>query len=138
MSGRDIAEGAYILTKDTVDSFGNGRYQMLRNGGYFYNQPTLLYGCDPTVSFDENQIESRVHAYYKMEPFLYVNGARGWTKLDYIANEILQSDQPEDFTAEDQAIFRDLEQGIGKRYYQILDTQRIVYSDTRTWVYVLV
>ena len=85
--------------RDTVESFGDdGRF------GVFYALDELdLYDVKNQKSIDH------ITNFKDIKPYVYSVGEKGYTKLDYENDKIIQSNKLENFSDLDKQIFKDLE-----------------------------
>lgn len=92
----------YLSGRDTVTSFGSGRYQIL-GSTKGENTELSLYDCEDNI-----HIEEKIYKYsdeeYKGQ--LYVIGENGYTVLNYKKEKYKQDNSIENFSGEEQAIFK--------------------------------
>lgn len=86
--------------RDTIESFGNGRYQIVG----VVNKRVL-------VDLDRNirpSVEDNVYKYKVRGDLVYVIGQRGYTIVNYRTGEINQYKEINKFTLGDRKIFEDM------------------------------
>lgn len=95
----------YISGKDTVKSFGNGRYQIIKI-------PASIDGKTKTFNVlydlrDETAIESKILKFKhdKKNGLVYILGDNGYTILKYKEEKYKQSKSFQDFTDDEQSVF---------------------------------
>jgi len=93
-------DDGYTPGKDTYESFGNGRFQIISSNS------EELYLIDLK---DGKTIESDIRNYYKVDNKVYIIGIDGYCILNYAKEEYKQSKELKDFTEDEQKAFNDLE-----------------------------
>lgn len=97
-----ISDDDYSIGKDTIESFGNGRYQIIRFYDENRNINKTLY------DLKENEtIESNIYTYSErlIDNTVYIVGEDGYCILNYEKEEYIQSNDLSDFSYEQQKIF---------------------------------
>lgn len=83
--------------RDTYDQFGNRRFVLLSGGGLtLYDRKT-----DSTIDYD-------VYDYIDREPYVYIYGSEGYTRLNYETGDYSQSKDIDRFKEEDKTILKGL------------------------------
>lgn len=104
----NITQKVYSDGRKTVESFGvrkqfailifaSGKEKTLKKRLSLYNRDK------------DESIERNIKCYKKTSDFVYALGEKGYTKLNYETDEIIQSKNINDFSQEDQEIFNSLE-----------------------------
>lgn len=94
---------SYLIGRDTVQSFGNGRYQIIQ-----LPLDTEFKKRNILSDLKENTtIESEIYVFYhdKKDSVVYIIGINGYTILKYKEEKYQQSKTLQDFTKEEQSIF---------------------------------
>lgn len=91
----------YISGRDTIKSFGSGRYQIIGTNHYDNDIKVLI------DLKDEKTIESYIYNYYERETSnnVYIIGENGYSVLNYKKEEYKQSKNLNEFNKKDQEIF---------------------------------
>lgn len=86
----------YLSGRDTVQSFKNGRYQIIRSS----SGSISLHDLKTNIV-----IESEIRNKEEIDDIIYIIGNNGYCKLDYENEEVKQSKEISDFNDVDQNIF---------------------------------
>lgn len=87
--------------RDTVDQFGDRRFVVLRGNDKGVVHWVLYDNKSYTIDVIDN--------YKEIEPYVYAIGEKGYTKLNYETGDYIQETTLDAFSAEDRAIFEELE-----------------------------
>ncbi|MFE4569798.1 hypothetical protein [Paenibacillus chitinolyticus] len=91
--------------KDTVESFGDGTFQILR--GYVDNkQVDSLFNYNMDIL--EQVVEKNIKNYKVKDRMLYVLGDEGYTRINIQTYEVKKSKSLDDFNHEDAKIFENI------------------------------
>lgn len=89
--------------RDTIESFGvDGQFAIYKFSDENFNKKLDLYD---TKNQDAIDIISN---YKEIEPYVYTIGEKGYTKLNYANGNLIQSNDLNEFSTNDKAIFEDL------------------------------
>ena len=103
--GNDNEVPRYSSTgdRDTIESFGvDGQFAIYKCVDNNFNKKLDLYDSKNMESID-------MISYYKeIEPYVYTIGEKGYTKLNYTNESIIQSNDLNEFSTNDKAIFEKL------------------------------
>lgn len=99
----DTEEKLYPIGRDTVASFGTGQYAIMK----LWNEDELYWSLENLKTGET--IEYMVYNYKEVENYVYVVGYYGYTKLNYETGEYQKEENMEVYSAEDQAIFEEVE-----------------------------
>ncbi|EIA17046.1 MAG: hypothetical protein E6936_14910 [Clostridium perfringens] len=89
--------------RDTMESFGvDGQFAIYKFSDENFNKKLDLYD---TKNQDAIDIISN---YKEIEPYVYTIGEKGYTKLNYANGNLIQSNDLNEFSNNDKAIFEDL------------------------------
>ena len=95
----------YLIGQGTVDAFGDNRFYLTKDE--FSENSFILF--DHERSTLEKAIDSGIHKQGEYS-YIYTIGDKGYTKVNEKTGEVKQSKSLEDFSEDDQEIFRQLEQ----------------------------
>lgn len=91
----------YPKGRDTVESFGDGRFQVLKVG-----PDKILYLVDESKpQFNGRVVESNVSGYTRKGEFVYVVGKGGYTVLNYKTGELRQYESLDELPDQEQKLF---------------------------------
>jgi|tagenome__1003787_1003787.scaffolds.fasta_scaffold20931234_2 hypothetical protein len=90
----------YPSGRDTIEIYGDGRYQIMRSGS---SSKTLM-----NVETQED-IEQNVYKYKEIKPLVYVIGKKGYTILNYKKNSIINYSNKGMIPMKQQKIFDKIE-----------------------------
>lgn len=96
-------DNKYIIGRDTVESFGNGRYQIIRISiDKDVKERNTLYDLKENTT-----IESDIYMFHhnKKNSTVYIIGINGYTVLKYGEEGYKQSKSLQDFTDEENSLF---------------------------------
>lgn len=89
--------------RDTMESFGvDGQFAIYKFSDENFNKKLDLYD---TKNQDAIDIISN---YKEIEPYVYIIGEKGYTKLNYANGNLIQSNDLNEFSTNDKAIFEKL------------------------------
>lgn len=100
----------YLSGKDTVESFGDGRYQIIRVLGESHQEILLLIDLKTNTT-----IEKQIYNKKEINNIVYFVGANGYCILDYKNETFKQSKYLENFNENDISVFNQI------RYTKMLD-----------------
>ena len=95
----------YITGRDTVKSFGNGRYQIIRIPASIDGETqkfNILYDLKDDTTIESKILEFR---HDDKNSLVYTFGDNGYTILNYKEEKYKQSKSCQDFTDEERSIF---------------------------------
>ena len=92
---------------ETVESFGNKRRFAIEKNLKIETNEKIWYLIDRKQS--KNNIEYDIKSYERVSSYVYTKGEKGYTKLNYETAEIQQNKNINEFSKEDQEIFKKLE-----------------------------
>lgn len=95
----------YPRGRDAIIVFGDNRFYFTKDE--FSENSFVLHDYERTPI--EGAVDSGIHKYGEYS-YIYTIGDKGYTKVNEKTGEIRQSESLEDFSQDDQAIFRQLEQ----------------------------
>ncbi|EGS9999138.1 hypothetical protein I9Y31_001356 [Clostridium perfringens] len=103
--GNDNEVPRYSSTgdRDTMESFGvDGQFAIYKCVDNNFNKKLDLYDA-------KNDDDIDMISYYKeIEPYVYTIGEKGYTKLNYANGNLIQSNDLNEFSNNDKAIFENL------------------------------
>lgn len=97
----------YQSGRDTVVSFGDGTYQIVR-----VPNPPESDNSQPTYTFSlcnldtQGDIEDNVIEYLQIKPIIYIFGEQGYTMVNYETGEIIQKKALKDLLVKYQEVFK--------------------------------
>lgn len=98
-----LLKDPYLSGKDTVESFGDGRYQIIRVSDEKHQEILLL------VDLKTNEtIETQVYNKKEINNIVYLVSANGYCVLDYKNGILKKSKYLEDFNGNDINIFNQI------------------------------
>jgi hypothetical protein len=95
-----LSDNNYTSGRDTIESFGNGRFQIIR----ISNEKKELSDLKELKT-----IESDIQVYYQTENRVYIIGNNGYCILNCSEENYKQSKDLSDFAIEEQQIFNKLQ-----------------------------
>ena len=105
MSLTSCFDNTYPIGQGTVVAFGDNRFYFTKDE--FSENSFMLF--DHERSTLEGAIDSGIRKYGEYS-YIYTIGDKGYTKVNEKTGEVKQSKSLEDFSEDDQEIFRQLEQ----------------------------
>ncbi|MBS4917882.1 MAG: hypothetical protein KHZ93_09960 [Clostridiales bacterium] len=105
MSLTSCFDNTYPIGQGTVAAFGDNRFYFTKDE--FSENSFMLF--DHERSTLEGAIDSGIRKYGEYS-YIYTIGDKGYTKVNEKTGEVKQSKSLEDFSEDDQEIFRQLEQ----------------------------
>ncbi len=105
-----LLKDPYLNGRDTVESFGDGRYQIIRVTDENHQESLLLVDLKTDVT-----LETQIYNKKEINNIVYLVSANGYCVLDYKNGTLKQSKYLEDFNEDDINIFNQI------RYTKMLD-----------------
>ena len=102
-NNNEVPRYSYAGDRDTIESFGvDGQFAIYKCVDNNFNKKLDLYDA-------KNDDDIDMISYYKeIEPYVYTIGEKGYTKLNYTNGSIIQSNDLNEFSTNDKAIFEKL------------------------------
>ena len=101
----------YSDGRKTIESFGHTkRFAILR--GVRVDEQGNIQKNNRWFLFDQKEnksIDHDIEGYRRVSPYVYTKGEKGYTKLNFETAEIKQSKDINEFSEEDQEIFKNIE-----------------------------
>ncbi|GAA0094988.1 hypothetical protein [Clostridium perfringens] len=89
--------------RDTVESFGvDGQFAIYKFSDENFNKKLDLYDTK------NQEVIDIISNYKEIEPYVYTIGEKGYTKLNYTNENLIQSNDLNEFSTNDKAIFEKL------------------------------
>ena len=89
--------------RDTIESFGvDGQFAIYKFSDENFNKKLDLYDTK------NQEVIDIISNYKEIEPYVYTIGEKGYTKLNYANGNLIQSNDLNEFSTNDKAIFEKL------------------------------
>ncbi|EHA6441861.1 hypothetical protein ACSXEE_15655 (plasmid) [Clostridium perfringens] len=102
-NNNEVPRYSSTADRDTIESFGvDGQFAIYKCVDKNFNKKLDLFDTK-----NQHRIDL-VSNYKEIEPYVYTIGEKGYTKLNYANESIIQSNDLNEFSTNDKAIFEDL------------------------------
>lgn len=97
--------------KDTISYFGDARFIIMDGSP---DPDVFLWDQKENKAIDSIGSGNNYRNYRNIKPYVYTVGKKGYTKLNYDTAEYTQSENLKNFNADDQKIFKKLDENKNK------------------------